>query len=160
MSNENRVSIQLTATEKTAMETSLTAVKNTLQPYLQSIAVEERITLPKIADGTLPFIRKVLNYCQTEPRFVSPYMELDEFQKDLTAFEELTSFIRQIKQLESQLDDTILLCGYEAYTAALSYYHTVKLASRMDVPGAKPVYEDLKNQFKKTTRKEEPSVQS
>jgi hypothetical protein len=43
-----------------------------------------------------------------------------------------------------------MLAGSEAYVAALSYYNTVKLASQMDIPNSKTIYEDLKTRFKKS----------
>jgi len=33
----------------------------------------------------------------------------------------------------------------ESYINALSYYNSIKQAAKMDIPGAKSIYEDLKN---------------
>jgi hypothetical protein len=45
------------------------------------------------------------------------------------------------------VEDTIMVAGSEAYHAALAVYHNVQTAAKQDIPGAKAIYEDLKNRF-------------
>ena len=42
-----------------------------------------------------------------------------------------------------------MMAGSEAYIASLSYYNSVKMAAKLNVPGAKPIYDDLKKRFTK-----------
>lgn len=47
-----------------------------------------------------------------------------------------------------------MLAGSEAYAAALSYYNSVKMASKLNVNGAKAIYEDLRKRFEHKSKKE------
>lgn len=74
-------------------------------------------------------------------------MELDELEKDVNAVAGLTPLFYLAAQLHSNLEDTMLLCGSEAYLMALGYYHSVKRAAGMDVPGAAAIYDDLRQRL-------------
>lgn len=58
--------------------------------------------------------------------------------------------MRTVTALNDGLDDTVMEAGGESYIIALSYYNSVKQATKMNVPGAKSIYEDLKKRFEKT----------
>jgi hypothetical protein len=49
-----------------------------------------------------------------------------------------------------------MMAGSEAYVSALSYYNSVKTAAKMNVPGAKIIFEDLSKRFAKPNRKAVP----
>lgn len=151
---ENRVSIQLSVEEKTRLNNAVKEINTVLKPYLQSVSANDKMNLPKLSESNIPFVMKVLSYCETEPRFINPYTDVNEYKTDIRAYEELNELLRQINPIISQLEDTAFLCGSEAYVSALAYYNSVKLAAKMDVPGAKPVLEDLKIYFHKSPRKE------
>jgi len=52
-----------------------------------------------------------------------------------------------LTQLYNGLDDTTMEAGAESYVNALSYYNSVKQAAKMNIPGAKAIYDDLKKRF-------------
>ena len=56
---------------------------------------------------------------------------------------------RDLKQLESNLNDTLMVAGPEAYIGALSYYNSVKYGARLNVADAKVIYEDLRKRFER-----------
>ncbi len=67
--------------------------------------------------------------------------------------------IRQIAQpLVDMLDDTMLLCGSEAYVSVLAFYTYLKGAAKMNVPGAKTVLDDLSTRFPSRPAKKEKAV--
>jgi hypothetical protein len=43
-----------------------------------------------------------------------------------------------------------MVAGSEAYLGALSYYNSVKYATKLNVADAKIIYEDLKQRFQKS----------
>jgi hypothetical protein len=49
----------------------------------------------------------------------------------------------------------MMVAGSEAYQEALMFYNAVKAAALQDIQGAKEVYNDLKNRFVKSKRKNE-----
>ncbi|NCS90387.1 MAG: hypothetical protein COW85_11885 [Ignavibacteria bacterium CG22_combo_CG10-13_8_21_14_all_37_15] len=147
MTVENRVSIVIPAEVKQAVLQKLTEVDELLKPFLIALTAEDRKILPKMGDGSTPFVGKALGYCKSNPQFMPPYVNIPEMEIDYNAVVVLTDFAHISLKLSSGLSDTITLSGSEAYVAALSYYNSVKNAARMNVPGAKPIYEDLKKRF-------------
>ena len=51
--------------------------------------------------------------------------------------------------VQKEARDTISCQRAEAYVVALGNYNSVKQAAKMDVPGAKGIYEDLRKRFEK-----------
>jgi len=100
-----------------------------------------------MSDKTIPFVEKTLNYAETVPKFAPPYMNVDELKVDFTAVKELSAILNPLVGVTSKLDDSKMISGSEAYISALSYYNSVKLAAKMDIPDAKPIYDDLKQRF-------------
>ena len=120
-----------------------------LKPYLIALTTSQRRKIPKMADGTEPFVTKALDYSGTNPEFTPPFTNAEDFSTDLDTRSKAKQLINPLEQLLSDLTDTSLQAGSEAYVAALSYYNSVKQAAKMSIPGSKPIYEDLKQRFEK-----------
>lgn len=120
-----------------------------LNPYLIALTPTERHDLPKMSDGTLPFVQKCLDYCQANPEFAPSYINFEGLAEDMKTYEQLQPIFRMIVQLENKLNDTSMEAGAESYVSSLSYYNSVKNAAKYDAPGAKAIYEDLKKRFVK-----------
>ncbi len=58
-------------------------------------------------------------------------------QNDWNAVQHLIPLLRTMGQIQSNMNDTVMLAGSESYVSALSYYNSVKLAAKMNVTGAK-----------------------
>jgi hypothetical protein len=147
MSKENLVSIKLSADELSKINNALKVIQDTLKPYLVTISTDDRKSLPKMNEKTLPFVKKALEYAESHPEFAPSYLSIPELRIDLEAFESLNKISNPFDELSVSLEDTTILCGSEAYVAALSYYNAVKQAVKMNVAGAKTVYDDLKVRF-------------
>jgi hypothetical protein len=155
MPQENRVSIILKPEDLKKVLDAITLVNTTLKPYLIALTPAERQELPKMSDGTVPFVKKSMEYAQTNAAFVPAYIDVKELKTDIDAVEALVQVFRPVDQLYHNLNDTITLSGSEAYVAALAFYGSVKQAAKINVPGAKAIAEDLSRRFngqgKKTT---------
>jgi hypothetical protein len=127
----------------------LNDVANIVRPYVIALTPIERHDLPKMSDGTLPFVQKCLDYCQSNPEFAPSYLDFSGLLADMKVYTQLMPIFRLAEQLENQLNDTTMEVGAESYISALSYYNAVKMATGMNVPGAKAIYEDLKKRFVK-----------
>jgi hypothetical protein len=88
-----------------------------------------------------------MDYATSDPQFTPPYMDVPEMKKDFDATKALLPLLRTVDQIEDNLNDTTMLAGYEVYIAALSYYSSVKMAAKMNIPGAKAIYDDLRVRF-------------
>ena len=152
MANPNRISIDIPQQVITDVINSLTAIRNSLQPYLQSLTVDDRQTLPKMSNKTVSFVNKIKDYVDTNPEFAPSFLDVPELRKDIAAVNALKPLNDICEQLASNLNDTIMLLGSEAYQASLIYYANVKLASHTGQANAKPVYEDLSERFPGTRK--------
>jgi len=155
MDTENRVSLQIPSEILTEINTLIQNASAKLSPYLISLTPVERKTIPKMKDASMSFVEKALAYSESNPQFAPPYLNVPEMRIDLKAASDLTTVFRPLEQLYSLMNDTIMLCGSEAYTASLTYYNSVKFAAKKNISGAKVIYDDLKKRFEITKTKEE-----
>jgi hypothetical protein len=147
MNKDNLVSIQISADDLAKVNDAVKTLQNVLMPYLVTISTEERKTLPKMSEKTVPFVKKVLEYCSTHPEFAPTYLSIPELQKDVDAFDALNKIGMPFEELSTSITDTTILAGSEAYIAALSYYNSVKQAVKMNQANAKVIFDDLKVKF-------------
>jgi hypothetical protein len=111
-----------------------------------------------MGDGSEPFVAKVMDYAVSDPQFLPPYVQFAEMKKDWDAVTGLLPIFRTVQQLENNLSDTVMLTGSETFDASLSYYNSVKMAAKMNVPNAKTIYEDLSKRWEaQGKRKTKPS---
>lgn len=148
---DNKISIQLSDKDLKAAKDAIKVLTATLNPLLITLTNEERMASPKMGDGTEPFVEKTLEYFKSNPEFALPYLDVVEMEKDFNAAKDLRNLLNPLQQLIQQLDDSILQAGSEAYVTSLAYYTGVKNAARMNIPGAKVVYEELRTRFRKNT---------
>ncbi|HEY0612176.1 MAG TPA: hypothetical protein VGD35_21025 [Chitinophaga sp.] len=143
MTAENAFPIVMPAETLIEAVQKLTELYHLLHPYLRSLTPEERQGLVRMEEHTIPFIQKTVVYARTQPQFAPPFIALEELQKNVSAVAGLTPLFYLAEQLHNNLDDTMLLCGSEAYSMALGYYHSVKRAATLNVPDADVIYNDL-----------------
>ena len=158
MSDSNRISLTIPAEILQQVEQHFVQIDQLLSPHLINLTPDERIQLPKMGDRSIPFVIKGCEYLKTPGTPAPPYLNPEELGTDLNAFENIRQ-IRQIAQpIVDMLDDTMLLCGSEAYVAVLAYYTYLKGAAKMNVPGAKTILEDLSNRFPNRPVKKEKTA--
>ncbi|MGE0076273.1 MAG: hypothetical protein AB7S48_00275 [Bacteroidales bacterium] len=142
----NRVSTTLSAEAIANILAAVVIIEQNL-PMLINLTIDERKSIPKMGDRTLAFVSKALEYTKQNPQVVPNFMEVAEFEKDVTAVTALNKVLIPLQQLTEKIDDTTMLAGSEAYSAALIFYNAVKGAAKAGVPGMKTVYEDLQTRF-------------
>lgn len=59
MSTENVISIEIPEAELQTVRDALATIRTTLAPYVLALTPEQRKTIPKMSDGTEPFVDKV-----------------------------------------------------------------------------------------------------
>lgn len=155
MSNENVVSIQIPKEDLQKVMQYLKEIEVILKPYLVALTPEDRKTIPKMSDKTLPFVEKIMEYATINPEFAPMYMNVPEMKIDLDAVADLSPILKMADQLCDNLNDTTMLSGSEAYIASLAYYNNVKQAAKMNVPNAKAIYDDLSKRFEKNKTSKE-----
>jgi hypothetical protein len=149
---ENRISIEIPPADLQAIKAALQQVQGLLAPYVVALTPEQRKTIPKMSDGTEPFVDKVMDYAVNNSEFLPAFVSLGELQKDWNATSGLMPLLRMVDQIQDTMSDTAMLAGSEAYKGALSYYNSVKQAAKMNAPDAKAIYEDLRKRFEKKSK--------
>lgn len=149
MSTQNQISIEIPQTVINDVVTKLQECKQQLAPYLQGLTAEDRKKLFKLGDKTVATVIKTRDYITTNPQFIPVYMNVGEFNKDVTLLTQLTPIVNLATQLATDVDDSLMLAGSEALQSALLYYGQIKEAQHKGVATAKPIYEDLSERFKR-----------
>ena len=147
MGTENIISEVIPEETITQIKDHLTQCSELLKPYVVALTPDQRSTLPKMSDKTLSFVDKVLVFSAESPQFNPPYLDVDELHKDFDVVTALNPLKNVMEQLYDNTNATIMLAGSEAYMASLIYYHSVKHAAKIAVPGSEAIYDDLKVRF-------------
>jgi hypothetical protein len=154
---DNKISLDIPATTLTAVNTALATAKTNLS-FLISLTPNDRLSIPKMGDGTLAFVKKAYEYAKLNPTLVPSYINVEELRKDIETVEKLHSIYALVNELHSRLDDTMMLAGSEAYVASLSFYNAAKAAAKTNIPAAKPVADDLSARFMPHKAKATPAA--
>jgi len=145
MSNKQSTS-KVTEEAKNAALSAAVAIKAAL-PDLITLTPEERQTYGKVGDRTLPFLQKALDHAEHVPAIVPSYVDLSLFNEKVDSLQNMESIYIIVSEIYHNLSDTMTLCGYEAYTSALSVYNTAKDAAHRNVSGAKEAVDDMSSRF-------------
>ncbi len=147
MSQQNNIAVNISAADLKIVTDAFKLIKTTLAPHLISLTTEERNALPKMGDKTVAFVNKVVDYTKTNPQFTPQFLDTSELEQDVNAVNTLRPLVAIANEIFTSLDDTAMLSGSEAYTAALMYYNNTKIADKGNVQAAKSVYSDLSERF-------------
>lgn len=146
MAQDNQISALLTPAEYDAIRAAMDIIRQKL-PFLVNLTDAERQVYAKMGDKTVAFVTKALEYAKYNPHLVPPYLNVAEFAKDMELIVQLRNILRPLLSLTEGLDDTLMLAGSESYAAALTFYNSVKMASKMNIAGTTAIYNDLKVRF-------------
>jgi hypothetical protein len=137
----------------------LDEVSELLRPYFYPLTPEQRKIILKLGDKSIALGEKTSELAITNPQFCPSYFNIEELKIDLADLVNLRTLLNRLQQLTSEVDDTMMLSGNEAFIQVLSFYNAVKQAARDNQPGAKTLFDELKKRFvigrpKKTTNDE------
>ena len=148
MSNltNNRINITATVAQITAVKTALQTI-NTNLPFLIGLTTEERIALPSIDVNNKAFTEDAINAGLNNAALIPPYISVTSMQNDMTLFNQLDALAASVNQLLEKIEDTKLMAGSEAYSAALGLYKILGAAADAGVPGTDAIVSQLKTRF-------------
>lgn len=146
MNLKNNVSIVINDEAMKNIQAGLDMIHSNL-PNLITLTPEQRRTLPKMGDKTQAFVSKSIDYARQNPDVLPKYLDINEYTKDVEAYNRLFQIAAPTQKLVEEVDDTMLLVGSEAYTASLAFYSALKTAIAAGEVGLKGVYDDLSARF-------------
>jgi len=118
-----------------------------VKPYSVVLTADERASVLKVGDKKFTCVNKAFAYTKTNPEFVPSYLNVADFDIDMKDADGHPEIVAFINQLFNYFDDTKLAARSEAYSASLYYYGNVQQAASVNLPGAKAIYDDLKQYF-------------
>ncbi len=147
MSNDNRISTEISAQKKAAIVAAIQALKTELQGVIINLNADERQSLPKIADKTLAFDEKCKAYMAQRPELVPGFVNLTEMAKDRKLVDDLLPCLQELAPICEGLEDTVSVAYTDIYVADLAFHANVKQAAKRGIAGADTIYNDLKQRF-------------
>jgi len=128
-------------------------------PGLLTLTPDERYAYLKMGERTAPFVQKAIDYATRYNGLVPSFVSLPELQKDFNGAQMLLQVSKQLNELQNAIDDTLLVAGSEAYTAALAIYKNTQQAAGHGVAGAVEAADDMATRFpgRKTAKKTDAS---
>lgn len=157
MASDNRISLEITPAQKTALVNAVTALKTALDGITINLTKDERQTLPKIGDKTIAFDEKCAAYMAARPELVPSFLDVAELAKDRALIADLLPCLREISPICEGLEDTVTLAYSDVYVADLAFHQNVKQAAKRGVPGTDTIYDDLKTRFPGRPKAEPPT---
>lgn len=149
---EDRISFTISEEEKIQVHDAIAVIDGILAPKLATLTTEEIKTIAKMGDKTIAFVEKSLEYGNAYPEFTPSFVDLDEANIDYNAIHEIRQLLNPISKIAKEMEDSMILSGSEAYSAALSIYDLIKRAAKMGQPGAKEAAAELKVRFPRNKR--------
>ncbi len=143
----NRIAFQIPDADLQAVQAALQTLQARLVPLLVNLAADDRRQLPKMGPKTVDFVSRTLSYTRGNPQYQPSFIDLDDFTIDLAAVSVLREIQQPLAQIADMVEDTLLLSGSGALTAALTCYQAFKGAAKANAPGAATIAADLAARF-------------
>jgi hypothetical protein len=160
MASDNRISQEVTAAQKAAIVSAVSALKTALNGVLINLTPDEKRSLPRIGDNTLAFDEKCVAYMANRADLVPSFLDTAEMAKDRQLVADLLPCLRELTPLCEGLEDTIMLANSDNLVGDLAFYQNVRQAAKRGVPGTNTIYEDLKTRFPGRPKKDTPAPPS
>jgi hypothetical protein len=139
----NRLSLSISVDDLQSIKAAQKTVTELLDPHLVNLGTEDRQGLLKMGPRTVDFVTRAMSYMRAMPEYLPPFVDIEEFQKDLDAIGLLRELQHPLEATRDMVDDSLMLAGSEAYTAALSIYDSLKSAAKHGSPEAQAAIADL-----------------
>ncbi|MBD1843290.1 hypothetical protein H6F89_07720 [Cyanobacteria bacterium FACHB-63] len=148
------ISATLSQADRDAIAQAIDTIQKHL-PFLIDLVAEERSSLPKLSPKSRSFVNTAFDVANRNPDFLPRSFDVEEMRKDLELFQDLNQILMSLTQLQDMVNDTCMVVGSEAYTAALTVYDYAK-KSGVNANGMEPIVAEMREHFRRS-RKPKPS---
>jgi len=118
-----------------------------LEPYFVILTREERQALLRKGAGSFKFLEMSHEFAVDYPELFPAFTEAAIFEEEFSIVRELWFFGNKLNQLKDSMSDMEMRASSHVLETAMAFYHTVKIAARHDIPGARVIYDELKLKF-------------
>lgn len=122
---ENRIDAVLTDADRDNVLGLINDIRARL-PFLIDLTIEERQSLPKMGDKSRAFVNQATTLAEQNDAFLPRSFDVAEMRRDVDLTNQLLPILTALAQLVEFVEDTYLLAGSDAYSAALIVYNLAK----------------------------------
>lgn len=149
MSNlsENRINVVIASADITTINTSINAILSAI-PENTTLTESQRGGYNAIDVTNKVFAEDVLTEAKiTGAGILTPYINLDHLENDLTIFNQLDTIESGLSNLLQRVKDAKRIAGHEAFGMANSAYGNYRDAAEAGIANAKSGYDKLKVRY-------------
>ena len=123
------------------------------------LSAAERNRMQGLRAARYGLVDEISDVITVAPQFMPSFMTEAAYKREIRVFELMRGYTIILEQMTQLSKDIMLVLGDSLYRQALSYYGAVRDADRRRAPGAKVVYERLKQFFRRfrNLQKNEPT---
>ncbi len=147
MALDNLISVNFSSDELARLDAAMSKIENIMKDKAVDLTPKQRQQYGRVAYDMEVWVDKVYDYMQQMPQLVPSYINMGEHAADLEAHRMLNPRIERMNVLRQSMLDTNLLLGTDIYNNSLSFYRSLREASKTNAIGATSAYGDLKRQF-------------
>jgi hypothetical protein len=125
----NKISQSLSPIQKTAAQGAISTLASIFVWFL-NLTAEDRQKILKLGEKSEQFVRAVLDALEANPAVAGTQLDLVEFRKDLTLWDDLRQFAMLLTPFYEGLKDTIMLLGNELMQQANMGYGLIQQAAK------------------------------
>jgi hypothetical protein len=130
-----------------------------LMPFLINLSPDERNKLPRIGDKSRAFVGTAVTLAVQHPEILPRGFNADDFAVSAGLVESLSPIRMALDHLQSQLEDSYLAAGCDAFSASRQVYSFAK-AAHISAGGFDGGLEDLSRRFARRARSSDKSGNS
>lgn len=147
MAFENMMSVEFTPEEIAIIEGAIQAIEGVMAGKGRSLTPKERQGYGRVKYEKEVWVGKVKMHMDSDATHIPAYVDKAEYDRDFVAHTLINKWSAAIEKLFNLMEDTNRLLGYDLDESALMYYRNIRAAARNNAPGARTIYEDLKQQY-------------
>lgn len=160
MKNNDLIQVVFTEEELTENHTHLDALLTAATKNAPELSSEERTRYGKIGGSNKLIVDKAHLFMQQNASLVPAFVNMEEFERDFKAREEIEEMIQKLELITRRLSDTKILLDNDNYHDAMAFYRAIRYYAGEQEQMAIPIYEEMKQFFPHGKKKEEENTES
>jgi len=157
LKNNDLIQVVFTPEELAENNSHLDALLTSANTNAPGLTPEQRSTFGSINETNKLLVNKSKLIVRENPKYIPNFVDIEEFDRDFIAREQIENMLRKLEQLRQKLNDTKILLDNDNYQDSMAFYRSVRYFANEHDQEAMPLYNELKQFFPnhKSASKEE-----
>jgi hypothetical protein len=147
MAQENMMSVEFTPDEIMKIEHAIRTIEEIMYGKGRSLTPKERQSYGRVKYEKEVWVTKVKEKMDDNADTIPAYIDKAEFDRDYLAHTLINKWSAGLEKHFNLFEDTNRLLGFDLDESSLMYYRSIRSAAQNNAPGARTIYEELKQQF-------------